>query len=55
MENNIRAVENSDELREGARGLARRSVEMAQLFLSGQHPELTLVPGGRKAHRLREL
>ena len=55
MENNIRAVENSDELREGARGLARRSVEMAKLFLSGQHAELTLVPGGRKAHRLRGL
>jgi multimeric flavodoxin WrbA/nitrite reductase/ring-hydroxylating ferredoxin subunit len=55
MENNIRAVENSDELREGARALARRSVDMAKLFVSGQHAALQLVPGGRKAHRLREL
>jgi multimeric flavodoxin WrbA len=55
MENNIRAVENSNELREGARALTRRSVEMAKLFRSGHHSELTLVPGGRKAHRLREL
>ena len=52
MENNIRYVEQSTELKEGARGLARRSIDMAKLFLSGQHPPLELVPGGRKAHRL---
>ena len=52
MENNIRYVEESTELRDGARGLARRSVEMAKLVLSGQYPDLELVPGGRKAHRL---
>jgi multimeric flavodoxin WrbA/nitrite reductase/ring-hydroxylating ferredoxin subunit len=52
MENNIRYVEESTELRDGARGLARRSVDMAKLFLSGQRPELELVAGGRKAHAL---
>ena len=53
MENNIRAVEESDDLREGARALVRRSIDMAKLFVSGQHPELEHVGGGRKAHRLR--
>jgi multimeric flavodoxin WrbA/nitrite reductase/ring-hydroxylating ferredoxin subunit len=50
MENNIRYVEDSAELRDGARGLARRCVDMARLFQSGQHRPLELVPGGRKAH-----
>jgi multimeric flavodoxin WrbA/nitrite reductase/ring-hydroxylating ferredoxin subunit len=53
MENNIRFVEESGELQEGARALTRRSVEMANLFLSGQHAPLEHVRGGRKAHRLR--
>lgn len=53
MENNIRYVEESHELQEGSRGLVRRCVDMANLFLSGQHPALTLVKGGRKAHALR--
>jgi multimeric flavodoxin WrbA/nitrite reductase/ring-hydroxylating ferredoxin subunit len=53
MENNIRYVEDSTDLRDGARGLAKRSVDMAKLFLSGSHADLELVPGGRKARRLR--
>lgn len=53
MENNIKAVEGSEELREGARGLARRSVAMAGRFVSGELEPLALVPGGRKAHQLR--
>lgn len=53
MEQNIRYVEESVELREGARGLSRRAVEMARLFVSGQHAPLELVAGGRKAHRIR--
>ena len=53
MENNIRFVEESSELKDGARGLARRSVDMAKLFLSGHHPPLELVAGGRKAHSLK--
>lgn len=53
MENNIRSVETSKELAAGAAGLVRRSVDMAKLFLSGQHAGLEFVPGGRKAQRLR--
>ena len=52
MENNIRYVEESEELKEGARALARRCVDMAKLFVSGQHLPLDLVRGGRKAHEL---
>jgi multimeric flavodoxin WrbA/nitrite reductase/ring-hydroxylating ferredoxin subunit len=52
MENNVRTVEQSRELHEGARALARRSVDMANLFTSGHHRGLDLSPGGRKAHRL---
>ena len=53
MENNIRYVEESTDLQDGARALAGRCVSMANLFLSGQHAPLDLVRGGRKAHRLR--
>jgi multimeric flavodoxin WrbA/nitrite reductase/ring-hydroxylating ferredoxin subunit len=53
MENNIRYVEQSTDLQDGARGLATRCVAMAHLFLSGHHAPLELVRGGRKAHRLR--
>ncbi len=55
MENNVKAVENSDELSEGARGLARRSVAMARQFVSGAQQPLTLVPGGRKARQLHSI
>jgi multimeric flavodoxin WrbA len=53
MENNIRYVEENEGLRDGARGLVRRCVEMANLFLSGQHAPLEYVKGGRKAQKLR--
>ncbi len=53
MENNVRAVQLSSDLHDGARGLARRGVAMARLFIDGQHPELQLVRGGRKASPLR--
>jgi nitrite reductase/ring-hydroxylating ferredoxin subunit/multimeric flavodoxin WrbA len=52
MENNVRQVLESTDLSDGARGLSRRCVEMANLFLNGQHGGLDLVQGGRKAHRL---
>ncbi len=52
MENNIRVVEQSEELRAGARALTGRCVEMANLFLSGQRAPLELARGGRKAHKL---
>jgi multimeric flavodoxin WrbA len=53
MENNIRYVEESQELQEGARALVSRSIDAANLFLSGQQKDLQLVKGGRKAHTLR--
>jgi multimeric flavodoxin WrbA/nitrite reductase/ring-hydroxylating ferredoxin subunit len=55
MENNIKYVEQSQELADGARGLVKRCVDTARLFQSPDHPELELVAGGRKAHRLRML
>jgi len=53
MENNIKYVEESTELADGARGLVKRCVDMARLFQSPDHTELELVAGGRKAHRLQ--
>ncbi|WP_089718382.1 Rieske 2Fe-2S domain-containing protein [Candidatus Entotheonella palauensis] len=52
MANNVRAVQRSQELREGARGLVERSVDMAKLMITGQVREIELVRGGRKAHEL---
>jgi hypothetical protein len=52
MEQNIAAVQQSEELRAGARALAERSVEMARLLL--EHPDgpAKTARGGRKAQRL---
>lgn len=55
MENNIKYVEESQELADGARGLVKRCIDTARLLQSPGHPELELVAGGRKAHRLRML
>ena len=52
MENNVRCVQNSKELREGVAGLVSRCVEMANLMIGGKLPECDLVRGGRKAHQL---
>ena len=52
MENNVRYVAQSEELREGARALVERSVDMAKLMVGGIMPERELVRGGRKAHQL---
>ncbi|HTL46942.1 MAG TPA: Rieske 2Fe-2S domain-containing protein [Verrucomicrobiae bacterium] len=55
MERNIDYVENSRELRNGARELARRSVDMAKrLLLSDVSPE-KIERGGRKAHKLENI
>lgn len=54
MENNIRYVEESQSLQEGARALARRCHEMAQLFLTDAHRPAEWVSGGRKAQRLKD-
>jgi nitrite reductase/ring-hydroxylating ferredoxin subunit/multimeric flavodoxin WrbA len=52
MENNVRYVRDSEELRNGARALAERSVEMARLMIAGQLKEVAPERGGRKAHQL---
>jgi hypothetical protein len=52
MERNIDYVRNSDELRQGARDLARRSVAMAEILLRSEPPGEQTERGGRKAHRL---
>jgi multimeric flavodoxin WrbA/nitrite reductase/ring-hydroxylating ferredoxin subunit len=53
MENNVRSVESSEELREGTQALLERAVELARR-LRETHLCGTKVPrGGRKAHRER--
>jgi hypothetical protein len=52
MENNVRYVQESLALREGACALVDRCVDMAKLMIGGQAPEVKLVRGGRKAHQL---
>ena len=42
----------SDELREGARSLVARAVDMAQLLLDHEEAPHTTARGGRKAHQL---
>jgi hypothetical protein len=42
----------SPELREGARSLIARAVDMAQLLLDHEDAPHTTARGGRKAHRL---
>ena len=52
MERNVREVQNSRELREGAQELVTRAAAMARLMVEGQLPEHPLARGGRKAHHL---
>ena len=52
MEHNIDYVMGSEELRDGARDLARRSVEMAKLLLDNEMQTGKTERGGRKAHHL---
>lgn len=52
MERNIDVVKHSKELRDGARALAARSVDMAHLLLDHEHAPHTMERGGRKAHKL---
>jgi nitrite reductase/ring-hydroxylating ferredoxin subunit/multimeric flavodoxin WrbA len=54
MENNVRFVRESTQLRDGARGLVERTVAMARLMVDGRMESPGLVRGGRKAHRLTE-
>ena len=52
MERNIDIVMHSRELRQGARSLAARAVDMAQLLLDHETAPHTMDRGGRKAHHL---
>ena len=52
MENNIRYVEQSKDLHDGARGLADRTIDMARLLVAGSLGEIALVSGGRKGNQL---
>jgi nitrite reductase/ring-hydroxylating ferredoxin subunit/multimeric flavodoxin WrbA len=52
MENNVRQVMMSSELRDGARSLVSRAVDMAQLLLDHEEAPHTTARGGRKAHQL---
>ena len=52
MERNIAEVQQSEELREGARSLAERAVETATLLLAHKAVADKTARGGRKAHRL---
>lgn len=52
MERNVQVVRQSTELREAAEGLVQRSVELAQLLVSGAMVQDELRRGGRKAHKL---
>ncbi len=52
MENNIRYVQHSKDLREGAEALVQRCVDMAKLMIQGKLEGIPLARGGRKAHEL---
>jgi multimeric flavodoxin WrbA/nitrite reductase/ring-hydroxylating ferredoxin subunit len=52
MENNMRYVQGSAMLHEGAGALAERCVEMARLMLGGSMTVIPMARGGRKAHEL---
>jgi multimeric flavodoxin WrbA len=52
MENNVEYVMSSQDLRDAAKDLARRSVDKAKLLLGRNLVEDKIVRGGRKAHKL---
>ncbi|MEK6986156.1 MAG: Rieske 2Fe-2S domain-containing protein [Candidatus Thermoplasmatota archaeon] len=54
MERNVAYVQQSDELRQGARSLAERALELAHTLVEHQHPGATVESGGRKASGLVE-
>jgi nitrite reductase/ring-hydroxylating ferredoxin subunit/multimeric flavodoxin WrbA len=53
MEHNVTFVQQSDELHEGARALATRTVEKAADLVAVEHGVVRLPRGGRKAHRMQ--
>ncbi len=55
MENNVRAVQASEELREGTRALLERAVELAKRLHQSRLCSTSIPRGGRKAHRERSV
>lgn len=53
MENNIKHVQENQELHDGAKELVGRAVDMASLIVGGHIPNKPIPRGGRKAHKLR--
>jgi hypothetical protein len=53
MENNIAYVEKSKGLKEGAKDLVRRSIEMAKIVLHEHVSGQKIVKAGRKAQPLK--
>jgi hypothetical protein len=51
MENNVRYVQESEDLHSGARALVDRAVGMAKLLVAGEI-HVDMVQGGRKGHQL---
>ena len=52
MENNVRYVQMSKDLRDGVEALMARAVETAGLMLKGEGPSVPMVRGGRKGSEL---
>ncbi len=52
MENNVRIVAHSEELRKGAEELAERCLGMARTLIDKDEAPASIERGGRKAHRL---
>jgi hypothetical protein len=52
MEHNIDYVMRSEDLRDGARMLVSRAVDMAHLLLDHEEAPHKVARGGRKAHQL---
>jgi hypothetical protein len=53
MENNVKYVKNNEELHDGAKGLVKRSVEMAKSLIAAKLSTDKIPRGGLKAHRPR--
>ena len=53
MENNVRAVENSDALREGTQALLDRCIDLSMRIRERSICDVKVPRGGRKAHRER--
>ena len=51
MENNVKYVQENQELHDGAKELVDRAIDMATLIVNGHLPSKKIPRGGRKAHK----